>query len=432
MGEATWAWRHLLSSAHRIAFFLAMTVLAASAAGWADVQWAWVQEVQGLSFAVPPSTAHAVVMVLGFFPLFIAGFAFTAVPRWLQLAPVAARRVAVPLGLQAAGWWLWMAGTLAGWPLALAGLLCAVAGLGATALSYASLVRRSRAPDRLHAALIALWLALGALALAGVTASLLLEEPVWLRACVRSAMWASVVPVFLTASHRMFPALGPVAPRVLRAWGDNWLLALLLVASGGEAVAVWLAPQGWASRTWLLGVAAAEVAGGMALLGAMASWVREQGVKARMAGMLQAGLLWLSLGWLALGAAHGAEVFGDLVGTLPQAWPVAALHALAMGGLGSLMLATVTRVSCVGTGRTRMVDAILWTLFALLQAATVLRVAAALVPYSVAGILLAAAASLWAAATLAWAVRSARWYGQPPASAQPRCATPTLEKPPST
>lgn len=84
-----------------------------------------------------------------------------------------------------------------------------------------------------------------------------------------------------------------------------------------------------------------------------------------------------------------------------------------MGCLASLMLAMVTRVSCGHSGRALVADRIAWALFWLLQAATVLRIAAAVpgVPGVALPWLLLLAAGLWAGTMGAWGVRLGRWYG---------------------
>ena len=53
------------------------------------------------------------------------------------------------------------------------------------------------------------------------------------------------------------------------------------------------------------------------------------------------------------------------------------MHAVTIGGLGSLMLAMVTRVSCGHSGRPLVADNLVWALFWLLQATALLRIAAA-------------------------------------------------------
>jgi uncharacterized protein involved in response to NO len=88
-----------------------------------------------------------------------------------------------------------------------------------------------------------------------------------------------------------------------------------------------------------------------------------------------------------------------------------ALHALTMGCLGSLILAMVTRVSCGHSGRAQVADSVAWSLFWLLQLATLLRIAAS-VPGRLSTALLLGAALLWAAVVAVWGVRLGSWYGR--------------------
>jgi uncharacterized protein involved in response to NO len=82
-----------------------------------------------------------------------------------------------------------------------------------------------------------------------------------------------------------------------------------------------------------------------------------------------------------------------------------------MGCLASLMLAMVTRVSCGHSGRALVADRLVWTLFWLLQVATVLRIAAA-AQGGMAVRLLLVAALLWAGVMAVWGVRLGNWYGR--------------------
>ena len=75
------------------------------------------------------------------------------------------------------------------------------------------------------------------------------------------------------------------------------------------------------------------------------------------------------------------------------------------------MLAMVTRVSCGHSGRALVADDIIWSLFWLLQAATLLRIAAA-AQSALSGGLLLAAALLWAAIMAVWGLRLGGWYGR--------------------
>lgn len=157
-----------------------------------------------------------------------------------------------------------------------------------------------------------------------------------------------------------------------------------------------------------------ELAAGSVLLWLAAAWIRASNLRIRLLAMLHAGLAWIALALLLqAGAALRSWSSGD------AALPLAGLHALAMGGLGSLMLAMVTRVSAAHAGRPQVADNLVWTLFWLLQAATIMRVAATL-PLMPAQPLLTAASAVWAAVVLAWGVRYGSGYGRIATAARQR------------
>jgi uncharacterized protein involved in response to NO len=75
-----------------------------------------------------------------------------------------------------------------------------------------------------------------------------------------------------------------------------------------------------------------------------------------------------------------------------------------MGFLGSLLFAMATRVICGHGGIALVADDFVWVLFWLLQAATLLRLGAAVWPAH-ASVLSAAAALAWTGVWAAWAAR---------------------------
>ena len=91
MAAGHWQIARLLGAPHRLAFAAATALMMIAALWWAlaltagALGWNWPQ-------GMPAPTVHALLMTLGFMPLFFAGFLFTAGPRWLGLPPVPARR----------------------------------------------------------------------------------------------------------------------------------------------------------------------------------------------------------------------------------------------------------------------------------------------------------------------------------------------------
>ena len=165
-----WRVQYLMLAPHRLSFFLAMVVLVASALWWGAVQvdraTGWLGLPYASGYAVSPTLVHSAVMVLGFIPLYFAGFLFTAGPKWLGVDPLPVSAVRPPLLLQALGWLLWLAGAHLHAALALAGLALACAGLAWMTVQFWGRVRLSQAEDQLHARVIGFACVLGTLSAA--------------------------------------------------------------------------------------------------------------------------------------------------------------------------------------------------------------------------------------------------------------------------
>lgn len=381
---AGWRWRHVLLAPHRLAFLLATLVLMTAGLWWALALLDRVGAGPGLAWELSPPLVHATVMTFGFMPLFFAGFLFTAGPRWLHVAGPSARQLAPALLAQAAGWLLWLAGGHLRREVAVAGLVLALCGLGAVTLRFWRLVGASRMPDRLHPALAGAAHVIGCLCLAGLAAAVAADADGLARVFALGGLWGFVVVVYLAVSHRMLPFLGH----------SPWALWLLLATALVHAV-------GWEAPAWTLLRAVFDAVAGSCVLWLAAGWSRQQTLTIRLLAMLWTGFLWLGAGLL-----------------LAVVAPLAALHAITLGALGSLMLAMVTRVTCAHGGRPVVVDNRVWLLFWLLQLATVLRIAAA-VPALPGTLLLPASAGVWAGVMLTWGVRHGYWYGCLPADRRP-------------
>jgi uncharacterized protein involved in response to NO len=405
--DRSWRARYLLLAPHRLGFFLAMGVLVATGAWWALVQLERMTGALALTYALSPSLVHGAVMTFGFIPLFFSGFLFTAGPKWLGVRPLATGRLLAPMLLQAAGWLLWLLGAHLTADLAIAALAPAWTGLAWMTLLFWQLIGRSQAQDRLHALAIGTGCIVGCLSLAGLALSLALGAPAAALACAFTGLWGFVLVVYVSVAHRMIPFFTSSAVPLMRAWHPSWVLWLMLAVAAGEVAAVW-AEWGGLSHgpAGMLVRGVFELAAGGLLLWLALAWGLVKSLQHRLLAMLHIGFLWLGL----------ALVLGGVTQLLgwAQAAPVlslGALHALTMGCLASLMLAMVTRVSCGHSGRALVADRLIWSLFWLLQAATLLRIAGA-AQTVFAGWLLLAAALLWAAVMAVWGLRMGGWYGR--------------------
>ncbi|MDP1564875.1 MAG: NnrS family protein, partial [Polaromonas sp.] len=373
--------------------------------------------VLSLPYALSPSLAHGAVMTFGFIPLFFAGFLFTAGPKWLGVQPLVPRQLRVPLLLQATGWLLCLAGAHLHGLTALAGLVLACAGLSWVTALFWGLIRRSHADDQVHARTAGAACIVGCVSLAGLALGLFLGKPDVARACVLTGLWGFVVVVYVSVAHRMIPFFTSSAMPRIDAWRPFWVLWLMLAVAAAEVVAVWVeleGPlQGTAGTVWSVARGAFELAAGGVLLWLAVVWGLVQSLKNRLLAMLHIGFVWLGL---ALALSGITQWLGWMQGT--SVLPLGSLHALTMGCLASLMLAMVTRVSCGHSGRALVADKLAWSLFWLLQAATLLRIVAA-APFAFAAWLLLAVALLWAGVMAVWGVRLGNWYGRLRADGRP-------------
>ena len=405
--DRSWRFRYLLLAPHRLGFFLAMVVLVSAGAWWALVQFDRMSGALALPYAMAPSLVHGTVMTFGFIPLFFSGFLFTAGPKWLGVRPLAIGRLLAPMLLQAAGWLLWLLGAHLNANLAIAALAPVWTGLAWMTLLFWQLIGRSQAQDRLHALTIGTGCIVGCLSLAGLALSLALGAPAAALACVFTGLWGFVLVVYVSVAHRMIPFFTSSAVPLMRAWHPSWVLWLMLAVAAGEVAAVWAEWGGLShGSAGMLVRGVFELAAGGLLLWLALAWGLVKSLQHRLLAMLHIGFLWLGLA-LVLGGVT------QLMGWA-QAAPVlslGALHALTMGCLASLMLAMVTRVSCGHSGRALVADRLVWSLFWLLQAATLLRIAGA-AQTVFAGWLLLAAALLWAGVMAVWGLRLGGWYGR--------------------
>ncbi|MFN3495613.1 MAG: NnrS family protein, partial [Hydrogenophaga sp.] len=249
-----WHWRTLLLAPHRLGFAAAMAVLLA-----ASLWWGWMLLLRVWPLGVPPLglapiLVHGAVMTLGFIPLFVAGFQFTAGPKWLAVAAPPAQALLLPVTLQLTGWTAWLFGGHWGLVWAVPGLALAAAGQAWVAMRFTVLLRRSRADDRWHATIIAVAGWMGVIHLVALALALIGEAIPLALVVVRSAVWLYVIPVFVAALHRLVPFFTSSALPMVEVWRPWWVLIVLLAAAVAEAAFEWgglLQEQG-PSRGWML------------------------------------------------------------------------------------------------------------------------------------------------------------------------------------
>lgn len=396
--------KRLLDAPHRVFFFAAALQIVLVSAWWAAALAARAAGyAPELAPGLAPATVHAFLMIYGFFPLFIFGFAFTAGPRWLGRPAPARGEYMAPAILAAAGAWLMLPAFHLGAVAAANVLLLPLIAWLWLLARFVRMIVASDAPDRTHAMLVAA--ALGN-AVAGLLAArlwLLTGSPSWAGVMETVGIWGFLVPLFAAVTHRMIPFFTANVDPFIKPWRPAWTLAVL--AGGAYAHGV-LVVAGLAPWTWIVDVPAGALAAFLAW-----SWGLARNSN-RLLAMLHVGFAWLAVTWL----LHALQSALALAGV--AALGLAPVHALSIGFLASLTLAMVSRVSCGHSGRTLAADRLTWTVFLLLQAAAVTRVAADLFTGAYAA-LLVAAALLWLACFAAWTWRYLPYYWRPRADGKP-------------
>ncbi|MCL6264718.1 NnrS family protein [Craterilacuibacter sp. RT1T] len=392
------SFRWLAMAPHRAGFFLGGSVLLLA------MFW-WLLELAGRTRGIslsslPASFLHGQLMLAGFFPLFMLGFIYTAGPKWLGVASPATGAWLAAIGMYALG----SAGLVLTvrlpvlWPLA--STLQALAWSGAC-LIWAGRIRASTIPERQHAIVILAAFTFGAIGFWLYAFAAAYAQWQFIARAETLLLWGMLLPVFLTVCHRMLPFFSAhVLPSYL-AWRPRWLLYALV---GG----VWL--HGFLA---LLRVDTFPLDMGLAVLLLYTSWRWKwhQSLQVPLLAMLHIAFLWAGLGMMLLALAI-APFSTPLAGS-----DYAALHALALGFMLSMLLAFVTRVTLGHSGRALIAGRMTWTLFWLLQVITILRLLGEWLPELRTPLLLTTVAGIVLTFAL-WSARYLPMYLQPRADGQ--------------
>ncbi|HUZ64374.1 MAG TPA: NnrS family protein [Acetobacteraceae bacterium] len=344
----------LLSAGFRPFFLLSGLAAAAAIPLWLLT----FAGITPLPSAFPPLVWHVHEMVFGFGLATVAGFLFTAVPNWTGRMP-----------LQGAG---------LGWLVALWGL-GRVAVFGSAWISEAAAAPLDLA---FPAALLAVmgreilagrnWRNLPILAVLGA----LLAADAWVHLGVlglvshpQGGNRAGLAVLLLLISM--------MGGRLIPSFTRNWLArarpagpmpapfgTVDRVALGAVALALlaWVVAPGATASSW------AALAAGLLLLARLARWQGWCSWREPLLLVLHVGYGWLAGGFVLLGIA-------GLTGWLA---PADAVHGLAVGAVGTMTLAVMTRATLGHTGRALHAGPGTCTIFALIGVAALLRLAAPL------------------------------------------------------
>jgi len=378
--------RWISAAPHRLFFFLASLLLLLASTWWAMVL---VLRLFGTAMlgAIAPTLVHATAMLYTFLPMYMFGFLFTAGPAWLGVKGPAAPALLPTALLAFAGGALLVVLSLFSMPASGAAALLLCACWARYLLIFASLIRQSKAPDRMHAKLVLACMLPGVAGLAAYALLCFGDNLRWFPWVTVAGLWWFVIPVLLVVVHRMLPFFTASAIPSIAAWRPYWVLWCFLAASVGHGA---MELANLSRMAWLLDAPAAAF-----LLWLGLRWGLMQSLRIRLLAMLHLGFVWLGIAY-ALYAANAVLAFLGARGI-----GLAPLHAASMGFVASILFAMVTRVTRGHSGRPLEADDMTWRLFWLLQAATLLRLGSEFWPQAYAWLL--------TSAILAWLVAFAGW-----------------------
>ncbi len=364
MGRIHTSWNQFAAAPHRMFFWGGVVFSIVSVALWTVQQMSlYTPLLAPVVWRVPATPAHALMMIYGLLGCYIFGFLLTTFPRWLDQAPI-------PRGIYESAWWCMALGALLLW----AGLIGLPAGaaLGclAWALGYASatvgclrvlLAAKGRPREQQIAICVGL-----AIAIVGLLAAAIFfwrGTPWAYRLARDGGLYGFLLPVILPVVYRMVPFFTSTVTPGYTLRRSAYGVPLLVVAALLRAVLALLEQPQW---LWL-----ADGALLVLLLRELVVWrcwlVRGPALLV---------ILYGAMGWfvLSFALATGESLALLLFDTPYPLFGRAALHALAVGGLGNLLLGISTRVTLGHAGRGLATDRVLLCLFAAFQLVPLARV----------------------------------------------------------
>lgn len=347
----------LLSSGFRVFFLFAG--LAAVANGLAWLAWLGIHAFGGavtkISISMAPHLWHGHEMIFGYAMAVVAGFFLTAVPSWTGTAPLHGR----PLLLLAGTWAIgriviWLSAILPAWVVALADL----AFIPLLAVFVGQALRAKPAPRNL--------IVLGVLAFLLIGNVLLHLDGLGVVNDLASTGLAAGVLALTTL-------IGMIGGRVVPAFTRNALVA----RNPNAPLPISLKPLEAASilSLWLLllarlfeapEIALAVIAGFAAFANALrlALWRGQNTLHAPILWSLHLAYAWVPLGLATLCLAYASGIVAES----------AAMHGLAIGAVGGMTLAVMSRAALGHSGRALQVAKPIAWAYALVGLAALLRV----------------------------------------------------------
>ena len=310
-----------------------------------------------LPTAYPPLYWHIHEMIYGYGAAVVAGFTLTAIPNWTGRLPLQGGKL---IALAA----VWLAGRLAMAVSALVGAAPAAAvDLAFLALLIVFVARELGHGGQSHNRMVAA--ALAVLWLGDLVFHVEAIAKGYADYGVRVGLAALLLLITLIGG-RIIPSftrnwLARMNPGALPAPADRWDMAAIVLAA--VALAAWVAAPDAALTGWALAAA------GLAHAARLARWRGWRAWRDRLVLVLHVAYLFVPVGF----ALTALSAFG----LAPES---AGVHAWAIGAVGGMTIAMMSRAALGHTGRALIASPAAQAVYALVFGAAIARICAALAP----------------------------------------------------
>ena len=327
-------WKLLFAAIHR-PFFLAGIVYAIASIGL------WSLNLTGLLLykpGLPEAWIHMAQVIYFFFPFYIFGFLLTVFPRLMSMPAIDQRSYTLIFLGYFTGSLLFTLGLYVVGPWLQAGALLACLAYGAAAYQLLMILLRSDYPHKQMPMFMWIGVVFGLLGLVCLTLLTITDTTLWGHLAKAIGIYGFLLPVIYAVAYRMVPIFTALSGReVMRMrYGLQLVLAFsvirMLLTAGDAYELYWLADLG------LLTIISLQ----------LWQWKVWRPKPFVIQSVLHWALLWFPFSFLLSAATSLAEwLQGDRWLMAEQS----ALHALVVGGFGTLLLGMATRVTLGHSGR---------------------------------------------------------------------------------
>jgi len=327
-------WKVFSQAPHRMFFWAGMLYGTLAMALWGV--WLFTGDV---SWAFRPGAVHGIMMLFGFFPMGFLGFLLTVFPRWYMTHEVPRQQYIALWLCHTLGAFAFALGAVVYAPLALASMGLLLASLGIALVIFLGVLRRTHITPRHHGMYIVLAFGAGMSALAVCSWGLYAGAYPMFGVGRILGLYGFLTLVVLVVAQRMVPFFTQGAVPGYEPRRSPYFLPLAALLLAGHVLLEILGS---------LAVGYADLALAALLLWELMRWriwrIRRPALVV---------VLYLALGWVDLAFALSAagNLYAVWHGLASSPLGLGPLHALVVGGFGTLLLGMATRVTLGHSGK---------------------------------------------------------------------------------